>query len=75
MKLDPTQMKDWQIAEAAEETMQPIARIAEALGVLPEELIPYGNSYAKVDAPAILKRTGGKQHTGGKSGRRFHEHS
>lgn len=61
MKLDPTKLKDWQIAEAAEETMLPIAKVAESLGVQPDELIPYGNSYAKVDARAILKRTGGKQ--------------
>ena len=61
MKLDPTQLKDWQIAEAAEETMQPISTIATALGVQPDELIPYGNAYAKVDAHAILARTGGVQ--------------
>ena len=61
MKLDPTKLKDWQIAEAAEETMQPISDIATALGVQPDELIPYGKSYAKVDAHAILARTGGVQ--------------
>ncbi|MBR4945432.1 MAG: TetR family transcriptional regulator, partial [Kiritimatiellae bacterium] len=33
MKLDPTKLKDWQIAEAAEETMQPISDIATALGI------------------------------------------
>ena len=61
MKLDPTKMKDWQIAEAAEADMRPIADVASALGVLPEELIPYGNSYAKLHSRAILARTGGKQ--------------
>lgn len=61
MKLDPTKLKDWQIAEAAEETMRPISEIATALGVQPDELIPYGKSYAKVDAHAILARTGGVQ--------------
>ncbi|MEG1934295.1 MAG: formate--tetrahydrofolate ligase, partial [Kiritimatiellia bacterium] len=61
MKLDPTKMKDWQIAEAAEETMRPIADVARELGVTEDELIPYGRGYAKVDAHAILARTGGKQ--------------
>ena len=28
MKLDPTKMKDWQIAEAAEETLKPAAEQA-----------------------------------------------
>lgn len=61
MKLDPTKMKDWQIAEAAEAGMRPIAQVAEGLGVRPEELIPYGNQYAKIDARAVLARTGGVQ--------------
>lgn len=61
MKLDPTQMKDWQIAEAAETEMRPITEIAEALGVLPDELIPYGRAYGKVDARAVLTRTQGRQ--------------
>ncbi len=61
MKLDPTKMKDWQIAEAAEAGMRPLAQVAEGLGVRPEELIPYGNQYAKIDARAVLARTGGVQ--------------
>ena len=61
MKLDPTKLKDWQIAEAAESEMRPIADVAQDLGVLPSETIPYGNHYAKVDAHAIFARTGGKQ--------------
>lgn len=61
MKLDPTKLKDWQIAEAAESEMRPIAEVAQALGVLSTETIPYGNSYAKVDAQAVFARTGGKQ--------------
>lgn len=61
MKLDPTQMKDWQIAEAAEAEMRPIAEIAQALGVLPDELIPYGRAYGKIDARAVLARTQGRQ--------------
>ncbi len=61
MNWDPTKMKDWQIAEAAEAEMRPIADVAKSLGVLPEETIPYGNAYAKVDAAAVLARTHGKQ--------------
>ncbi len=61
MKLDPTQLKDWQIAEAAEADMKPITEIAEALGVAKDELIPYGSTYGKIDAQAVFKRTGGKQ--------------
>ncbi|MGN1326101.1 MAG: formate--tetrahydrofolate ligase [Candidatus Spyradenecus sp.] len=61
MKLDPTKLKDWQIAEAAETEMRPIAEVARALGVADGELIPYGNSYAKIDAHAVFARTGGKQ--------------
>ena len=48
--LDPTKMKDWQIAEAAEETMRPIADVAAELGATPAETIPHGNAYAKLDA-------------------------
>ena len=61
MKLDPTKLKDWQIAEAAETEMRPIAEVACDLGVADGELIPYGNSYAKIDAHAVFARTGGKQ--------------
>ncbi|MGN0890063.1 MAG: formate--tetrahydrofolate ligase [Candidatus Spyradenecus sp.] len=61
MKLDPTKLKDWQIAEAAETEMRPIAEVARDLGVADGELIPYGNSYAKIDAHAVFARTGGKQ--------------
>lgn len=61
MMLDPTKMKDWQIAEVAEADMRPISEVARDLGVLPEELIPYGNSYAKIDARAVLARTNGRQ--------------
>ena len=59
--LDPTKMKDWQIAEAAEATMRHIADVAAELGATPAETIPHGNAYAKLDAHAILARTGGKQ--------------
>jgi len=56
MKLDPVKMKDWQIAEAAEENMKPIAQLAEAIGILPDELIPMGRALAKVDYRMCLQR-------------------
>ena len=42
MKLDPTKMKDWQIAEAAEETLKPAAELVAELGLQPDEWTPYG---------------------------------
>ncbi len=49
MKLDPTQMADWQIAEAAEENIKPIQQIGEKLGLQEGELIPMGRNVAKID--------------------------
>ena len=49
MKLDPTKMKDWQIAEAAEERMKPVSRLAAEMGLREDELIPMGRRLAKVD--------------------------
>jgi len=49
MKLDATKMKDWQIAEAAEETMKPISQLAAEMGLQEDELIPMGRKLAKVD--------------------------
>jgi len=56
MKLDPTQLADWQIAEAAEEQMQSIQTIVEKLGVQPHEAFPQGNGIAKLDAQALWNR-------------------
>lgn len=56
MQLDPTKMEDWQIAEAAEETMKPIKQIADDLGLTEDELIPYGPNLAKVDYMKVLER-------------------
>ena len=58
MKLDPTKMKDWQIAEAAEETLRPAKDLAAELGLLEGEWQPYGQSLAKVDVIKVLKRLG-----------------
>ena len=56
MKLDPTQMADWQIAEAAEENIKPIQQIGEKLGLEPSELIPMGRNVAKLDYTKIWNR-------------------
>jgi len=56
MKLDPTKMKDWQIAEAAEETMKPVRQLAEELGLEEDELLPMGRVLGKVDYMKVLKR-------------------
>ena len=54
--LDPTRMADWQIAEAAEATMRTPGELGEAMGLLPEEIIPYGRHIARVDQSAIRRR-------------------
>lgn len=57
--LDPTRMADWQIAEAAEATMRTPGELGEAMGLLPEEIIPYGRQIARVDQSAIRRRLAG----------------
>ncbi|OXU14117.1 formate--tetrahydrofolate ligase [Sedimentisphaera salicampi] len=61
MKLDPTVMKDWQIAKAAEEKMLSVAQLAENLGLNEDELIYYGKNLAKVDYRKVLDRTEGRK--------------
>jgi formyltetrahydrofolate synthetase len=56
MALDPRVMQDWQIAEAAEERMKPIHRLAADFGLREDELIPYGDKLAKVDYQKVLAR-------------------
>jgi len=58
MKLDPTKMKDWQIAEAAEENLKPAAELARELGLEDSEWTPYGRVLAKIDATRALRRLG-----------------
>lgn len=60
MKLDATKMKDWQIAEAAEETMKPVSQLAEEMGLKNDELIPMGRTLAKVDYQRALDRLKGE---------------
>lgn len=56
MNIDPTKMSDWQIADAAEESLIPIAEVAHRLGILDDEIAQYGKFYGKVDAHKILGR-------------------
>lgn len=56
MTLDPTQFKDWQIAEASEANMKTPRALADDMGLNPDELIPMGRYLAKVDFKAVLDR-------------------
>ena len=56
MKLDPTKMKDWEIAEAAEENMKTVYQLGEELALEKEELLPYGHYVAKIDYAKALER-------------------
>ena len=53
--LDPTVYKDWQIAEAAEKDLPPVEEFRKMLGLLPEEIIPYGKT-PKLDFMKIMER-------------------
>ena len=59
MKLDPRKLKDWQIAEAAEEKMKPVNQLAKEMGLQEDELIPMGRKLAKVDYQKVLSRLKG----------------
>ena len=59
MKLDATKMKDWQIAEAAEEQMKPVRQLADELGLKEDELLPMGCTLGKVDYMKVLDRLKG----------------
>ncbi len=56
MKLDPTKLADWQIAEACETEMRPVQERARDFGLLPEELIPWGRQLARVDQAMVRER-------------------
>jgi formyltetrahydrofolate synthetase len=57
-KLDPTKMKDWEIAAESEKSMKTVYQLAEELGVKNEELLPYGHYLGKLDYRKILDRLG-----------------
>ena len=56
MNLDPTKMKDWEIAEAAEENMKTVYQLGEELALDKEELLPYGHYVAKIDFARTMDR-------------------
>ena len=56
MKLDPTTLKDWEIAELSEKNMKTVTELAEELGLEQMEVLPYGHYLAKLDYRAILDR-------------------
>lgn len=55
-QLDPTQLADWQIAEACEKNMKTVYQIAEDLKLDKMEMMPYGHYVGKLDFISILKR-------------------
>ncbi len=56
VELDPTKMKDWQIAEAAEESMKTVQELTDNLGLLDDEVIPIGRGLAKIDFKKAFAR-------------------
>lgn len=56
MKIDPTKMKDWEIAYEAEKNMKTIYQLGEELGLTKEELLPYGHYMAKIDYRKVFER-------------------
>ncbi len=56
MKLDPTQMADWQIAQIAEQNLRPIDRVAADAGLQPNEWFPVDRNLARVDLHAVNQR-------------------
>ncbi|UCD83229.1 MAG: formate--tetrahydrofolate ligase [Deltaproteobacteria bacterium] len=58
-KLDPVKMKDWQIAEIAEENMPTWEEWRDRLGLKKDEVIPMGR-LCKLDFMKIMKRLGRK---------------
>ncbi|MGL5514233.1 MAG: formate--tetrahydrofolate ligase [Sporomusa sp.] len=55
MAWDPTVMKDWQIAEAAEGNIPTTEQYQEMLGLTKDEIIPYGRT-PKVDFLKVIER-------------------
>jgi formate--tetrahydrofolate ligase len=56
MKLDPMNMKDWQIAEAAERGVKSIGRLAQEVGLNKDEILPNGHGLGKVNYSKVLER-------------------
>ncbi len=63
MKFDPTKMKGWQIAEAAEQTMKPVTLLGRELGLKDNEILPMGQHLARVDFSRAMARLKGGRNT------------
>lgn len=61
VRLDPTQLQDWQIAQAAEEWMKPVSQLAAEWGINDEELLPYGHHLGKIDFKLVTERLKGNK--------------
>ncbi|MDR2349883.1 MAG: formate--tetrahydrofolate ligase [Deltaproteobacteria bacterium] len=48
--------KDYEIAAAAEPHLEKITKLAADMGLLEEEVLPYGHYVAKIDFPKVLER-------------------
>ena len=64
MNADPRKLKDWQIAELAEEEMKPVGVLAEELGLTTDEVIPIGRQLAKIDYSKVMQRLANKPDNG-----------
>ncbi len=53
--LDPTKYADWQIAEEAEKSLPKVDEFTKKMGLLPEEVIPYGKT-PKIDFMKVMDR-------------------
>ena len=55
VKLDPTKVADWLIAEEAEKTLPSVDFFRQKLGLLEDEIIPYGKT-PKIDFIKVMNR-------------------
>ena len=60
-KVNPVNMADWQVAGACEQNMKKAKELADELGILDEELLPFGHYIAKVDYEKCYARNEKKQ--------------
>ena len=54
MNMDPTRMKDWQIAEQAESAMRPIDAVGRDFGLDAGDIIPAQRGIAKIDGRLVV---------------------
>ena len=60
MNLDPTRNPDWVLAREAEKTMKTGQQLADELGLLSDEYIPYGKWFGKIEQAQVLSRLANK---------------